>query len=48
MAPSKLSDNLVCAVTGELVDRDHNAAKNLRDWPETQMPVSDQLGPRTL
>jgi hypothetical protein len=24
----------VCAVTGELVDRDVNAAQNLRDWPD--------------
>ena len=25
---------LVCAGTGELVDRDVNAAQNLRDWPD--------------
>lgn len=29
----KLSKFLVCAVTGEPVDRDDNAADNLRDWP---------------
>ncbi len=34
IAPTKLAKYLVCAVTGELADRDHNAAKNLRDWPE--------------
>ena len=32
--PRKLAKQLVCAHTGELVDRDVNAAKNLRDWPE--------------
>ncbi len=31
--PRKLAKQLVCATTGELVDRDVNAAKNLRDWP---------------
>jgi putative transposase len=25
---------LVCPQTGEVVDRDHNAARNLRDWPD--------------
>jgi putative transposase len=25
---------LVCAQTGEMVDRDRNAARNLRDWPD--------------
>ncbi len=33
--PKKLAKQLVCAVTGELVDRDINAAFNLRDWPDT-------------
>jgi putative transposase len=32
--PKKLATQLVCDVTGELVDRDINAAKNLRDWPD--------------
>ena len=36
VAPTKLAKQLVCAETGELVDRDHNASKNLRDWPEIQ------------
>ena len=30
----KIDKILTCAVTGELVDRDNNAAKNLRDWTE--------------
>ena len=33
---SKLDKNLVCERTGELVDRDINAALNLRDWPQSQ------------
>ena len=33
--PRKLAKQLVCAITGELVDRDDNAALNLRDWPDT-------------
>ncbi len=31
----RLDKQLVCARTGEPVDRDINAAKNLRDWPDT-------------
>jgi putative transposase len=31
----KLAKILTCELCGEEVDRDHNAAKNLRDWPET-------------
>jgi len=30
----KLAKQLVWVLTGELVDRDINAAKNLRDWPD--------------
>jgi hypothetical protein len=37
----RIDKHLVCPQTGELVDRDHNAARNLRDWPET--PVDAQL-----
>ena len=33
--PKKLAKQLVCARTGELVDRDVNAAHNLCDWPDT-------------
>ncbi len=31
----KLAKVLACEACGTEVDRDHNAAKNLRDWPET-------------
>lgn len=34
IASTKMAKTLVCATTREMVDRDHNAAKNLRDWPE--------------
>ena len=34
VAPTRLAKHLACSVTGEVVDRDINAAKNLRDWPE--------------
>jgi len=34
MEPRKLGRLLVCARTGGLVDRDINAALNLRDWPD--------------
>jgi putative transposase len=30
----KVDKQLVCPITGELVDRDANAARNLRDWPD--------------
>jgi putative transposase len=33
--PVRLAKQLVCADTGELLDRDVNAASNLRDWPDT-------------
>jgi putative transposase len=33
-APAKLAKMLICQHTGELVDRDENAAANLRDWPD--------------
>ena len=29
-----MAKHLVCGLTGELVDRDINAAHNLRDWPD--------------
>jgi putative transposase len=43
----RMDKQLVCPITGALVDRDINAARNLRDWPDT--PVEAQLGfqPRT-
>ncbi len=34
VAKHQLDKMLVCAVSGELVDRDVNAAQNLRDWPD--------------
>jgi putative transposase len=30
----RIDKHLICPVTGEVVDRDRNAARNLRDWPE--------------
>jgi putative transposase len=30
----RIDKQLVCPRTGQLVDRDHNAARNLRDWPD--------------
>jgi putative transposase len=41
---SRVDKHLVCPATGEVVDRDRNAALNLRDWPDT--PVVAQSGPR--
>ena len=40
----KLDKVLRCPITGDHVDRDINAARNLRDWPD--MPVDAQLGRR--
>lgn len=40
----KLDKVLRCPITGEDVDRDINAARNLRDWPD--LPVDVQLGRR--
>jgi putative transposase len=42
----RLGKHLACPETGQIVDRDHNAARNLRDWPD--MPVGVQLAPRPL
>jgi putative transposase len=30
----RIDKHLICPVTGEVVDRDRNAAMNLRDWPD--------------
>jgi putative transposase len=30
----RIDKSLGCPHTGDVVDRDHNAARNLRDWPE--------------
>ena len=37
----RIDKHLVCPQAGQVVDRDHNAARNLRDWPD--MPVDAQL-----
>jgi transposase len=34
VAATKLAKQLTCPRGGDVVDRDDNAAKNLRDWPE--------------
>jgi len=31
----RIDKHLICPATGEVVDRDRNAALNLRDWPES-------------
>lgn len=33
IAPTRLAKQLLCPATDQLVDRDDNAADNLRDWP---------------
>jgi putative transposase len=42
--PHKLAKQLVCATTEELVDRDVNAALNLRDWPEDKLASYSSVG----
>ncbi len=34
MAPTQLAKQFLSGLTGEVVDQDHNAAKNLRYWSE--------------
>ncbi|HXP32752.1 MAG TPA: IS607 family element RNA-guided endonuclease TnpB, partial [Acidimicrobiales bacterium] len=41
---TKLAKQLVCQVSGELVERDVNAALNLRDWPGHASPGSVGAG----
>jgi hypothetical protein len=43
----RVDKHLVCPLSGDIVARDYNTARNLRDWPDT--PVDAQLGrgPRT-
>jgi transposase len=47
VAATKLAKQLTCLRCSDVVDRDDNAAKNLRDWPE--IPIAPtalaQLGP---
>jgi len=35
LGKGRIDKSLVCPHTGEVVDRDLNAARNLRDWPDT-------------
>jgi putative transposase len=42
--PHRLAKQLVCATTGQLVDRDVNAALNLRDWPEDKLASYSSVG----
>ena len=54
VVPRKLAKVLLCAVDGSAVDRDINAALNLRDWPrnastgvvDAQAPQASPSGPR--
>ena len=43
ISPTRLAKMLVCEKTGGLVDRDGNAAKNLRDWPENRQSWTSQV-----
>jgi putative transposase len=31
----RIDKHLICPITDEVIDRDRNAARNLRDWPDT-------------
>src|SRR5579875_2115284 len=42
---SKLDKHLTCEACGEIVDRDVNAALNLRDWPEATENATASPGP---
>jgi transposase len=42
-----MAKQLVCAVGTEMVDRDINAAKNLRDWPEAKYVSCASVGAAT-
>ena len=42
----RIDKHLVCPLTGDIVDRDHNAARNLRDWPDTPVDAQSVLRPR--
>jgi putative transposase len=43
----RVDKQLVCPLTGEIVDRDHNAAHNLRDWPGMPVDAQSVRRPRT-
>ena len=42
----RMDKQLVCPRTGEIVDRDHNAAHNLRDWPDKPVDAQSVRRPR--
>ncbi len=44
LSPAKLSKVLSCSVTGEVLDRDANAALNLRDWRKEQQTSPGPVG----
>ncbi|WP_131805699.1 IS607 family element RNA-guided endonuclease TnpB, partial [Mycolicibacterium celeriflavum] len=35
VSKGRIDKHLRCPITGEVIDRDRNAAKNLRDWPDS-------------
>jgi putative transposase len=43
----RIDKQLVCPQTGETVDRDHNAARNLRDWPDLPVDAQSVRRPRS-
>ncbi|MDT5143251.1 MAG: putative transposase, partial [Mycobacterium sp.] len=43
----RIAKQLVCPLTGEIVDRDHNAVRNLRDWPDMSVDAQSVRRPRT-
>ena len=45
IAATRMAKNLTCQVTGELADRDVNAARNLRDWPDSQRGLVEPAAP---
>ncbi|MDT5328699.1 MAG: putative transposase [Mycobacterium sp.] len=42
----RMDKQLVCPHTGQIVDRDHNAARNLRDWPDKPVDAQSVRRPR--
>jgi putative transposase len=47
IARHKMDKMLLCPVTGEQVDRDDNAADNLRDWPDLPVDAQSERRPRS-
>ena len=49
MAPTQMAKQLISGLTGETVDQDHNAAKNLRYCPELNASTAlDRTYPLSL